>query len=74
MMDRKYFELAIRLNETAKLAMYVAKNINYNPSLNKPNDDNLEWLLLETQDLNHKIESIISGQMKDCDGQVHCDK
>lgn len=74
MMDMKYFELAIRLNETAKLAMNVAKNINYNPSFNKPNDDNLEWLLLETQDLNHKIESIISRQMKDYHGQVHCDK
>ena len=74
MMDKKYFELAIRLNETAKLAMNVAKNVNYDPALNKPYDDNLEWLILETQDLTHKVESIISRQIKHIDGQVHCDK
>lgn len=68
MMDRKYFELAIRLNESAMLATYIAKNINYEPTLNKPDEDNLEGLLSEAQDIAHRLKRIISNQMKDCDG------
>ena len=67
-MDRKYFELAIRLNESAMLAMYVAKNINYKSNLDNPDADNLDGLLSEAQDLAHRLKRVISNQMKDCDG------
>lgn len=67
MMDRKYFELAIRLNESAMYAVYIAKNINYKPTLNKPDDDNLEGLLSEAQDIANRLKRVISNQLKDSD-------
>lgn len=63
-MDSKYFTLIRDLTEAAAAAAIMAKNVNYDNSLNRPDVDDLDRLLMQSSDILQRIERNIRMQVK----------
>lgn len=61
-MDKRYFEVAARLNEATHKAIYIAKNINYRPPLDQPELDGLTDIIPVIEELEEKLYNLLQLQ------------
>lgn len=63
-MDSKYFTLIRDLTEAAAAAAIMAKNVNYKNCLDRPEEDNLDRLIVQANDILQLIERNIRNQVE----------
>ena len=63
-MDPKYITLIRELTEAAAAAAIMAKNVNYYNHLNRPEDDDLERLIVQANEIRRFIDRNIGNQVK----------
>lgn len=63
-MDSRYFTLIRDLTEAAAAAAIMAKNVNYDNSLDRPDEDDLNRLITQANDILKFIERNIRNQVK----------
>lgn len=63
-MDSKYFTLIRDLTEAAAAAAIMAKNVNYKDHLDRPEEDDLDRLIVQANDILQLIERNIRNQVE----------